>query len=68
MFDELTDLAFTRHGRDDRHGFGQLTRFLAAGALAVCDSVTAPAPAPALPSVGSLATRVDAALGSLWDG
>src|SRR6266567_3979601 len=57
-----------RRGRDDRHGFGQLTRFLPAEALAACDSVTAAPPAPLLPAVGSLATRVDAALGSLWDG
>jgi DNA helicase-2/ATP-dependent DNA helicase PcrA len=61
-------LHYHRRGRDDRHGFGQLTRFLDAGALAACDSVTVPAPAPALPPVGSLATRIDAALGSLWDG
>ena len=57
-----------RRGRDDRHGFGQLTRFLDAEALATCESVTAAPLAPALPAVGSLATRVDAALGALWDG
>jgi DNA helicase-2/ATP-dependent DNA helicase PcrA len=57
-----------RRGRDDRHGFGQLTRFLDAEALAACESVTAAPLAPALPVVGSLATRVDAALGALWDG
>jgi DNA helicase-2/ATP-dependent DNA helicase PcrA len=61
-------LHYHRRGRDDRHGFGQLTRFLPAEALAACDSVTATPPAPLLPAVGSLATRVDAALGSLWDG
>ncbi len=61
-------LHYHRRGRDDRHGFGQLTRFLPAEALAACDSVTAAPPAPLLPAVGSLATRVDAALGSLWDG
>ncbi len=61
-------LHYHRRGRDDRHGFGQLTRFLPAGALAACDSATAAPPAPALPAVGSLATKVDAALGSLWDG
>jgi len=61
-------LHYHRRGRDDRHGFGQLTRFLDAEALAACDSVTAAPLAPALPAVGSLATRVDAALGSLWDG
>ena len=57
-----------RRGRDDRHGFGQLTRFLGAEALAACDSATAAPLAPALPALGPLATRVDAALGSLWDG
>jgi DNA helicase-2/ATP-dependent DNA helicase PcrA len=57
-----------RRGRDDRHGFGQLTRFLDAEALAACESVTAAPLAPVLPAVGSLATQVDAALGALWDG
>jgi DNA helicase-2/ATP-dependent DNA helicase PcrA len=57
-----------RRGRDDRHGFGQLTRFLDAEALAACESVTAAPLAPVLPAVGSLATRIDAALGALWDG
>ena len=61
-------LHYHRRGRDDRYGFGQLTRFLDAEALGACDSVTASPPAPLLPAVGSLATRVDAALGSLWDG
>jgi DNA helicase-2/ATP-dependent DNA helicase PcrA len=57
-----------RRGRDDRHGFGQLTRFLDDEALAACESVTAAPLVPVLPAVGSLATRVDAALGALWDG
>ena len=57
-----------RRGRDDRHGFGQLTRFLHPGALAACDSATAAPLAPVLPAVGSLTVKVDAALGSLWDG
>ena len=61
-------LHYHRRGRDDRHGFGQLTRFLDAGALAACDSVTAAPLASALPAVGSLATKVDTALGALWDG
>ena len=39
-----------------------------AQALAVCDSVTAAPLAPVLPPVGSLATKVDTALGALWDG
>jgi DNA helicase II / ATP-dependent DNA helicase PcrA len=57
-----------RRGRDDRHGLGQLTRFLDAGALAACDSTIAAPLVPPLPATGSLANRVDAALGSLWDG
>ena len=57
-----------RRGRDDRHGFGQLTRFLHRDALAACDNATAAAPAPALPMTGPISVRVDAALGSLWDG
>jgi DNA helicase II / ATP-dependent DNA helicase PcrA len=57
-----------RRGRDDRHGFAQLTRFLDAEALAACQSVSAAPLAPVLPAVGSLATKVDAALGALWDG
>ncbi len=61
-------LHFHRRGRDDRHGVGQLTRFLGAEALAACDSAIAAPLAPALPAIGPLATRVDAALGSLWDG
>jgi DNA helicase-2/ATP-dependent DNA helicase PcrA len=60
-------LHYHRRGRDDRHGFGQLTRFLSPEALAACDSTTAAPLAPVLPAVGSLATKVDAALGSLWD-
>jgi DNA helicase II / ATP-dependent DNA helicase PcrA len=61
-------LHYHRRGRDDRYGFGQLTRFLHPEALAACDSVTAAPLAPVLPTIGPLATRVDAALGSLWDG
>jgi len=56
-----------RRGRDDRHGFGQLTRFLPDEALAACDVATAAAPTPALPTAGLLTVSVDAALGSLWD-
>jgi DNA helicase II / ATP-dependent DNA helicase PcrA len=60
-------LHIRRRGRDDRHGLGQLTRFLDAEALAACDSTTAAPLVPPLPATGSLAGRVDAALGSLWD-
>ena len=56
-----------RRGRDDRHGLGQLTRFLHPRAVSACDSATAARPAPALPVAGPLAVQVDAALGSLWD-
>jgi DNA helicase II / ATP-dependent DNA helicase PcrA len=60
-------LHIRRRGRDDRHGLGQLTRFLDGDALAACDSTTAAPLVPPLPATGSLASRVDAALGSLWD-
>jgi DNA helicase-2/ATP-dependent DNA helicase PcrA len=55
-----------RRGRDDRHGLGQLTRFLHREALAACDTAAAAPPAPVLPAVGPLTAKVDAALGSLW--
>jgi DNA helicase-2/ATP-dependent DNA helicase PcrA len=61
-------LHYHRRGRDDRHGFSQLTRFLHAEALAACDSTIAAPLAPVLPAVGPLTVTVDAALGSLWDG
>jgi DNA helicase-2/ATP-dependent DNA helicase PcrA len=55
-----------RRGRDDRHGLGQLTRFLDKRAVAACDTATAAPPAPVLPAAGPLTAKVDAALGSLW--
>jgi DNA helicase II / ATP-dependent DNA helicase PcrA len=61
-------LHYHRRGRDDRHGFGQLTRFLHAGAQAACDHATAAPPAPPLPVLGPLTVKVDAAVGALWDG
>src|SRR5579859_421430 len=51
---------------DDRHGYGQLTRFLDRKALATCESTDAVPPEPLLPRTGRLAARVDAALDSLW--
>jgi DNA helicase II / ATP-dependent DNA helicase PcrA len=57
-----------RRGRDDRHGYGQLTRFLHRDALAACDNAAAAPPTQALPVVGPISVQVDAALGSLWDG
>jgi DNA helicase II / ATP-dependent DNA helicase PcrA len=59
-----------RRGRDDRHGYGQLTRFLHRDALAACDNTAVgpmTPPAPVLPVVGPIRVQVDAALGSLWD-
>jgi DNA helicase II / ATP-dependent DNA helicase PcrA len=53
---------------DDRHSYGQLTRFLDAGALAACESVQAEPPAPLLPRTGHLAARIDADLDALWTG
>jgi DNA helicase-2/ATP-dependent DNA helicase PcrA len=61
-------LHYHRRGRDDRYGLGQLTRFLHPEALAACDNAIAAPAAPLLPAVGPLAAKVDAALGSLWDG
>ena len=61
-------LNYHRRGRDDRHGFGQLTRFLTPEALAACDQATAAPVTPPLPAIGPLTTTIDAALGSLWDG
>ena len=64
-------LHYHRRGRDDRHGFGQLTRFLHRDALAACDNTAADPtirPVPVLPMAGPIRVQVDAALGSLWDG
>jgi DNA helicase-2/ATP-dependent DNA helicase PcrA len=57
-----------RMGRDDRHGYGQVSRFLDAGALAACESAEAAPPEPLLPRTAPLAARVDAALDALWSG
>jgi DNA helicase II / ATP-dependent DNA helicase PcrA len=61
-------LHYHRRGRDDRHGFGQLTRFLTPEALAACDQAAAAPLAPPLPAIGPLTAKVDTALSSLWDG
>jgi DNA helicase-2/ATP-dependent DNA helicase PcrA len=55
-----------RMATDDRHSYGQVSRFLDDQALAVCDSVEAVPPQPLLPRTGQLAARVDAALDLLW--
>jgi DNA helicase-2/ATP-dependent DNA helicase PcrA len=57
-----------RNGRDDRHGYGQVSRFLDAKALAACESVAAVPPEPLLPRTAALAARVDASLDALWTG
>jgi DNA helicase II / ATP-dependent DNA helicase PcrA len=57
-----------RLGGSDRHGYGQLTRFLGAKALAACETAEAAPPEPLLPRTASLAARVDAALDALWTG
>ena len=51
---------------DDRHSYGQLSRFLDDRALAACDSVEAAPPQPLLPRVAHLSARVDADLDLLW--
>ena len=55
-----------RLGGDDRHSYGQLTRFLDRTALAVCESIQATPPQPLLPRIGQLAARIDADLDALW--
>jgi DNA helicase-2/ATP-dependent DNA helicase PcrA len=57
-----------RLATDDRHGYGQLTRFLGAGALAACESIEAAPPVPLLPATGQIRARIDADLSSLWSG
>jgi len=55
-----------RMASDDRHSYGQLSRFLDDRALAACDSVEAAPPQPLLPRVAHLSARVDADLDLLW--
>ena len=55
-----------RMASDDRHSYGQLSRFLNDRALAACDSVEAAPPQPLLPRVAHLSARVDADLDLLW--
>jgi DNA helicase II / ATP-dependent DNA helicase PcrA len=57
-----------RLASDDRHSYGQLSRFLDDRALAACESVQAAPPAPLLPRTGQLAARIDADLSALWIG
>jgi DNA helicase II / ATP-dependent DNA helicase PcrA len=55
-----------RMARDDRHSYGQLTRFLNAAAIAHCEVIQASPHRPALTPIAPLAVRVDAELQSLW--
>jgi DNA helicase II / ATP-dependent DNA helicase PcrA len=55
-----------RLSADDRHSYGQLTRFLTPAALAECETVEATPPEPVLPRIGPLASTIDAALDSLF--
>jgi DNA helicase II / ATP-dependent DNA helicase PcrA len=55
-----------RTGRDDRHSYGQLSRFLSPAAQGRCDTEEAEPPRPLVPPIPALAARVEAALDSLW--
>ena len=55
-----------RMSADDRHGYGQLTRFLTPAALGECETVDATPPQPVVPKIGPLASTIDAALDSLF--
>ncbi len=57
-----------RLARDDRHSYGQLTRFLTSAALVQCDQAHADPPRPALTPIAPLAASVDRELQSLWSG
>jgi DNA helicase-2/ATP-dependent DNA helicase PcrA len=57
-----------RLASDDRHGYGQLTRFLGPDALAACETVEAEPPRPLLPAAGQFRARIEADLSSLWTG
>jgi DNA helicase II / ATP-dependent DNA helicase PcrA len=55
-----------RMARDDRHSYGQLTRFLSRAALAQCEETHAVPPRPALRPIAPLAASVDRELQALW--
>jgi DNA helicase II / ATP-dependent DNA helicase PcrA len=57
-----------RTGRDDRHGYAQISRFLSARAQSRCEVVEAAPRRPAVPHMAKLAATVDAQLESLWSG
>ena len=56
-----------RMARDDRHSYGQLTRFLTRAALAQCEETQATPPRPVLTPVAPLAASVDRELQALWN-
>jgi DNA helicase II / ATP-dependent DNA helicase PcrA len=60
-------LHYRRTGRDDRHGYAQLSRFLNAAAQARCEITEAAPPQSLIPRVPQLAATIDAELESLWD-
>jgi len=55
-----------RMAADDRHGYGQLTRFLTPAAQAECETLDASPPQPVVPKIGPLASTIDSALDSLF--
>jgi len=55
-----------RMARDDRHSYGQLTRFLDRAALAQCEELQALPSRPALRPAAALAGVVDNDLAALW--
>jgi DNA helicase II / ATP-dependent DNA helicase PcrA len=55
-----------RMARDDRHSYGQLTRFLTRAALAHCEETQAIPLRPVLTPIAPLAASVDRELHSLW--
>ncbi|MGN6682315.1 MAG: ATP-dependent helicase [Streptosporangiaceae bacterium] len=57
-----------RTGRDDRHSFGQITRFLDAAAVAACVTVEASPNPPVVVQAGPLTASIDATLDALWSG
>jgi DNA helicase II / ATP-dependent DNA helicase PcrA len=59
-------LHYHRTGRDDRHGYAQLSRFLEAAALRSCETANAAPRQPSVPRMPQLAATIDAELESLW--
>jgi DNA helicase-2/ATP-dependent DNA helicase PcrA len=55
-----------RMARDDRHSYGQLTRFLTRAAVAQCEETQAIPPRPVLTPMAPLAASVDRELQALW--